>query len=186
MWRCCGPSRRRRTRRILRWSCWEVRCTDARTSRRCADSTILFILKKCIKMEFLHISMRRCMPGLAFAPEIAPAEDVSTSAGSSFRGIMDAYGDSQKEIYVTGGWNDHPRWAWAVLPGERVRFTQMPCLTADHWPWCPVGPCGCSGRHSRYITTTRLLRVCDTDFRRSRHTASRHIQAIQTIPGDEV
>lgn len=79
--------------------------------------------------------------GLAFAPEIAPAEDVINFRRIELlRGIMDAYGDSQKEIYVTeAGWNDHPRWAWAVLPGERVRFTlDAYAWAADHWPWCPV------------------------------------------------
>ncbi len=79
--------------------------------------------------------------GLAFAPETAPAEDViNFRRVELLRGIMDAYGDSQKEIYVTeAGWNDHPRWAWAVLPGARVRYTLDAYTWAvDHWPWCPV------------------------------------------------
>ncbi len=79
--------------------------------------------------------------GLAFAPETSPAEDViNFRRVELLRGIMDAYGDSEKAIYVTeAGWNDHPRWSWAVLPSERVRYTlDAYAWAASQWPWCPV------------------------------------------------
>jgi hypothetical protein len=79
--------------------------------------------------------------GLAFSPETPPSEDViNFRRVELLRGIMDGYGDVDKEIYVTeAGWNDHPRWAWAVLPGQRVQYTLGAYdWAAEHWPWCPV------------------------------------------------
>jgi hypothetical protein len=43
-------------------------------------------------------------------------------------------------IYITeGGWNDHPRWTKAVLPGQRAAFTVRAYQKAtEEWPWCRV------------------------------------------------
>ena len=79
--------------------------------------------------------------GLALAPETPPAEDlINFRRVELLRGIMDEYGDEEKEIFVTeAGWNDHPRWSWAVLPGQRVQYTLAAYDWADeHWSWCPV------------------------------------------------
>jgi polysaccharide biosynthesis protein PslG len=56
------------------------------------------------------------------------------------RAIMDAHGDAGKPIYVTeAGWNDHPRWVWAVNPGQRVQYSlEAYTWAAEQWPWCPV------------------------------------------------
>lgn len=79
--------------------------------------------------------------GLAFAPEVAPAEDlINFRRVELLREIMDSYGDQEKPIYVTeAGWNDHPRWQWAVTPAERIRYTLDAYTWAEErWPWCPV------------------------------------------------
>ncbi|HNS51064.1 MAG TPA: beta-galactosidase [Anaerolineae bacterium] len=43
-------------------------------------------------------------------------------------------------VYLTeGGWNDHPRWTKAVLPGQRAAFTVRAYQKAEQeWPWCEV------------------------------------------------
>ncbi|MGC9521694.1 MAG: hypothetical protein ACP5HG_07405 [Anaerolineae bacterium] len=79
--------------------------------------------------------------GLAFAPEVAPAEElINFRRVELLRDIMDAHGDSEKPIYITeAGWNDHPRWSWAVRPAQRARYTLDAYeWAAEHWPWCPV------------------------------------------------
>ncbi|MGC9468787.1 MAG: beta-galactosidase [Anaerolineae bacterium] len=78
--------------------------------------------------------------GLALAPEVVPAEDlISFRRVELLRDVMLAYGDD-KSIYVTeAGWNDHPRWTWAVRPGQRIAYTLDAYRWADDaWPWCPV------------------------------------------------
>jgi hypothetical protein len=79
--------------------------------------------------------------GLAFAPSAAPAEHlINFRRTELLREIMDQHGDEAKLIYVTeAGWNDHPRWTWAVSPGKRVRYTlDAYTWAAERWPWCPV------------------------------------------------
>ena len=79
--------------------------------------------------------------GLAFAPEVPPAEDLlNFRRVELLREIMDLNGDDQKAIYVTeAGWNDHPRWSWAVRPAQRVQYTLDAYeWAAERWPWCPV------------------------------------------------
>jgi hypothetical protein len=79
--------------------------------------------------------------GLGLAPEVAPEEGlISFRRVELLREIMVANGDSDKAIYVTeAGWNDHPRWQWAVLPSQRVTYTLAAYEWAEtHWPWCPV------------------------------------------------
>jgi len=79
--------------------------------------------------------------GLSFAPDVAPAEDlINFRRVELLREIMDSHGDEEKLIYITeAGWNDHPRWSWAVLPSQRVQYTLDAYSWADdHWAWCPV------------------------------------------------
>jgi polysaccharide biosynthesis protein PslG len=79
--------------------------------------------------------------GLAFAPEMEPAEDlIAFRRVELLREIMVEYGDEAKLIYVTeAGWNDHPRWAWSVRPSQRMQFTLAAYRwAAENWPWCPV------------------------------------------------
>ena len=79
--------------------------------------------------------------GLAFAPDVDPAADlINFRRVELLRGIMDAHGDAHKPIYVTeAGWNDHPRWAWAVSPSLRARYTiEAYAWAEENWAWCPV------------------------------------------------
>jgi polysaccharide biosynthesis protein PslG len=79
--------------------------------------------------------------GLAFAPETPPGADLlNFRRVELLREIMINYGDEASPVYVTeAGWNDHPRWTWAVSPGMRVRYTLDAYRWADaQWPWCPV------------------------------------------------
>ena len=79
--------------------------------------------------------------GLAFAPDVAPAEDLlNFRRVELLRAIMDSHGDEEKLIYITeAGWNDHPRWSWAVLPSQRIRHTLDAYSWAEeHWAWCPM------------------------------------------------
>jgi len=47
-----------------------------------------------------------------------------------------ALGDGQKPIIVTeGGWNDSLRWASAVLPSQRLRWTVEVYALARRWDW---------------------------------------------------
>jgi len=79
--------------------------------------------------------------GLAFAPDVAPAEDlINFRRVELLREIMDSHGDEEKLIYITeAGWNDHPRWSWAVLPSQRVLYTlDAYSWAAERWAWCPM------------------------------------------------
>ena len=77
--------------------------------------------------------------GLGFPPEADPAADViNFRRAELLRAVMEAHGDGDKPVYVTeAGWNDHPRWARAVRPAQRVAYTVGAYEWArDHWPWC--------------------------------------------------
>ncbi len=79
--------------------------------------------------------------GLGFAPETPPDPAlINFRRVELLRAIMDANGDTGKLIYVTeAGWNDHPRWTWAVKPGQRIQYTlDAYTWAAEQWPWCPV------------------------------------------------
>ncbi len=79
--------------------------------------------------------------GLGFAPETPPDPAlINFRRVELLREIMDAHGDAGKPIYVTeAGWNDHPRWTWAVKPGQRIQYTlDAYTWAAEQWPWCPV------------------------------------------------
>jgi hypothetical protein len=52
------------------------------------------------------------------------------------RAVMAAHGDAEKPIIITeGGWNDSLRWANAVLPSERLRWTVEAYDMAREWDW---------------------------------------------------
>jgi hypothetical protein len=79
--------------------------------------------------------------GLGFAPGTSPdPEIINFRRVELLRAIMDVNGDAGKPIYVTeAGWNDHPRWTWAVKPGQRIQYTlDAYTWAAEQWPWCPV------------------------------------------------
>ena len=79
--------------------------------------------------------------GLGFPPETPPDPTlINFRRVELLRAIMDEYGDTDKPIYVTeAGWNDHPRWTWAVKPGQRIQYTlDAYTWAAEHWPWCPT------------------------------------------------
>ncbi len=77
--------------------------------------------------------------GLVFPPETPPAPDLlNFRRVELLRQLMVAHGDAAKFIYVTeSGWNDHPRWTWAVRPSQRVAYTAQAYIWARaEWPWC--------------------------------------------------
>jgi hypothetical protein len=77
--------------------------------------------------------------GLGFPPDADPAPDVINYRRTELlREIMIAHGDGAKPVYVTeSGWNDHPRWARAVRPAQRVAYTIAAYeWAANHWDWC--------------------------------------------------
>ena len=79
--------------------------------------------------------------GLAFPPDFPPDETmINFRRVELLREIMIRNGDEHKKVYITeAGWNDHPRWSWAVSPGDRVRYTLDAYTWAEEkWPWCPV------------------------------------------------
>ena len=79
--------------------------------------------------------------GLVFPPETPPDGTLlNFRRVELLREMMVRYGDEAKEIYVTeSGWNDHPRWSWAVKPAQRATYTLQAYEWAQrNWPWCPV------------------------------------------------
>ncbi len=77
--------------------------------------------------------------GLTSPPdEPADPEQVNFSRAELLRGVMVANGDADKPAYITeGGWNDHPRWARAVRPYQRIEYTVRAYQKAlEEWPWC--------------------------------------------------
>jgi GH35 family endo-1,4-beta-xylanase len=53
------------------------------------------------------------------------------------REVMVANGDAGKPVIITeAGWNDSPRWAKAVRPGQRIEYTVRAYEKArTEWPW---------------------------------------------------
>jgi len=77
--------------------------------------------------------------GLKSPPEAPPTLDtINFRRVELLRAIMVAHGEGDKPVYVTeAGWNDHPRWANAVRPAERIAYTIGAYEWArQHWPWC--------------------------------------------------
>lgn len=71
-----------------------------------------------------------------------PAEDAPAPDKLNFRrfelllAVMREFGDGAKPVYITEtGWNDHPRWSYAVRSGQRIAYTlaAMEAIEAQ-WP----------------------------------------------------
>ncbi len=70
-------------------------------------------------------------------PTAAPGpERVNFRRIELVRALMEQHGDGQKRMIITeGGYNDHPRWAAAVRPAERIRWTIATFEQARRYPW---------------------------------------------------
>jgi hypothetical protein len=76
--------------------------------------------------------------GLTFPPESEPGEQILNFRRVEFvRDIMVQHGDTNKPIVITeAGWNDHPRWTFAVKPSQRIDYTQEAIRFAEeNWPF---------------------------------------------------
>lgn len=52
------------------------------------------------------------------------------------RGVMERAGDGDTPVTITeGGWNDDPRWSYAVRPGQRIVYTLDAFELVKGWPW---------------------------------------------------
>lgn len=70
-------------------------------------------------------------------PETPPAPDrLNFRRVELLRAIMLENGDT-RPLYITeSGWNDHPRWVYAVSPGERIAHTLDSFRLAEReWPY---------------------------------------------------
>ena len=63
--------------------------------------------------------------GLTTAPNDPPAPNkLNFARVEELHNVMVQRGDSAKFVYITeGGWNDSPRWSFAVTPYERTEYT---------------------------------------------------------------
>lgn len=70
-------------------------------------------------------------------PEAPPSpEEVNFRRIEVVRDLMERSGDTHKRMIITeGGWNDHPRWAAAVRPADRVRWTIDAYEQARRYDW---------------------------------------------------
>lgn len=75
--------------------------------------------------------------GAQLAPAAAPSPSTITFRRVELlREIMVARGDARKQIMITeGGWNDSLRWASAVAPSDRLRWTVEAYAMAQGWDW---------------------------------------------------
>ncbi len=75
--------------------------------------------------------------GFKRPPEDPPAEDmINFRRVELLRDIMERYGDGGKPIIITeSGWNDDPRWANSVRPGQRIIYTLDALSMVEAWPW---------------------------------------------------
>ena len=76
--------------------------------------------------------------GLIHPPESAPApSQLNFRRLELLREIMLANDDDHKPVYVTEtGWNDHPRWSFAVRPSQRLAYTVRAFeYSLANWHW---------------------------------------------------
>ena len=76
--------------------------------------------------------------GFTAPPDDPPAPDkLNFRRAELLRAIMVEHGDTDKPVYITEtGWNDNARWAYGVLPSQRVAYTVRALeLAAERWPW---------------------------------------------------
>lgn len=73
-------------------------------------------------------------------PQAEPAPDtLNFRRLELIRQIMEDNGDSAKPIYITEtGWNDHPRYAYAVRPAQRIQYTLTMYDYSRRYPWLEV------------------------------------------------
>jgi len=67
-----------------------------------------------------------------------PAPDrINFRRAELLREIMLRHGDKDAPVYITeSGWNDDPRWVFAVTPAQRIAYTLGAWEYAQqHWPW---------------------------------------------------
>ncbi|MEO6457778.1 MAG: hypothetical protein ABIO92_05840 [Chloroflexia bacterium] len=77
--------------------------------------------------------------GLTVSPDDPPAPNkLNFARVEELYKIMQSHGDGAKDVYITeGGWNDSPRWSFAVKPYQRVEYTiEAYWKAAEEWPWC--------------------------------------------------
>ncbi len=74
------------------------------------------------------------------APADAPASPgaINFRRAELLRAVMVRNGDEKKPAFITeGGWNDHPRWIYAVRPAQRIEYTLEAYRIAQReWDWC--------------------------------------------------
>jgi hypothetical protein len=73
------------------------------------------------------------------ATDASPAPGVlNFRRAELLRDVMVGNGDEKKAVFVTeGGWNDHPRWLYAVSSAQRIEYTlQAYDWALRRWPWC--------------------------------------------------
>ena len=76
--------------------------------------------------------------GFTYPPQADPAPDLLNFRRIELlHEVMVEYGDGNKSVYLTEtGWNDHPRWAHAVRPLQRINYTlEMYEYTRTAYPW---------------------------------------------------
>lgn len=77
--------------------------------------------------------------GLTASPDDPPdPRKLNFSRTEEIYAVMQRHGDGGKGVYITeGGWNDSPRWSYAVKPYQRVEYTVGAYRkAAEQWPWC--------------------------------------------------
>lgn len=76
--------------------------------------------------------------GLTAPPEAEPDPDLLNFRRIELvREVMLRHGDGDTSIFVTEtGWNDHPRWTFAVTPAQRIQYTLNAIEYAEkNWPY---------------------------------------------------
>ena len=76
--------------------------------------------------------------GLTFPALSEPDESVlNFRRVELMREIMISHGDDETPLYITEtGWNDHPRWSFAVKPAQRIQYTLDALQHAEsNWPY---------------------------------------------------
>ncbi|MCA1617495.1 MAG: endo-1,4-beta-xylanase [Acidobacteria bacterium] len=79
--------------------------------------------------------------GLRAASDAQPAPDaINFRRAELLRAVMVQNGDAKKAAFITeGGWNDHPRWVFAVTPAQRIAYTLDAYQIGQRdWSWCAV------------------------------------------------
>lgn len=77
--------------------------------------------------------------GYRIGADATPApEVVNFRRAELIRELMVRNGDEKKTAFITeGGWNDHPRWVFAVRPAQRIAYTLEAYQMAQRdWSWC--------------------------------------------------